>query len=67
MQPPSKAETDITDAKEDNSYQEKHSYQQEVNIASTNHASHDMARFSPLHFITVHLGCDIQLCYKQYF
>ena len=32
VQPPSKAETNITDAKEDNSYQEKQSYQQEVNI-----------------------------------
>ena len=31
VQPPSKAETNITDAKEDNSYQEKQSYKQEVN------------------------------------
>ena len=37
VQPTSKAETNITDAKEDYSYQEKQNYQQEVNTSQNHH------------------------------
>ena len=45
VQPPSKAETNITDAKEDYSYQEKQNYQQEVNT-SKNYSSYNVVRFT---------------------
>ena len=59
MQPPSKAETNITDAKEDNSYQEKQSYQQEVNTTST--CRPECGEIWSIMFISVHLWCDIWL------
>ena len=53
VQPPSKTETNITDAKENDSYQEKQNYQQEVNT-SKNHSSH-IEIHSIIHIVT-HLG-----------